>query len=88
MLSIAKKPYEPLLEESDDSAYQRFSRNLNVCHSIPLFLVMHPQFYLFKDLKSFSFITEAFNVGNFFWSDVEQCAKMLVEKCPNLEVYI
>lgn len=48
-----EKPYEPLLEESDDPAYP--SRNPNVCHinSILLLFVMHPQFYLFKDLKSF-----------------------------------
>ena len=26
--------------------------------------------------------------GNFLCPDVEQCAKMLVERCPNLEVYI
>lgn len=65
-----EKPYEPLLEESDDPAYQRPSHNPNVCHinSILLLLVMHPhwQFYLFEDLKSSSFITEAFNVGGKF----------------------
>ena len=63
------KSCEPPLQESDDPAYQRPSRHPNVL------LVMHPQFYLLKDFKSFSFITKEFNVVNFLWSDIEQCAK-------------
>ncbi|KAF8805754.1 hypothetical protein BYT27DRAFT_7257988 [Phlegmacium glaucopus] len=67
-----EKPYEPVLQDTDDPAYQRPSFN--------------PNFYLFKDLKSFSFRTEAFNVGNFTRPDVERCGTMLIERCPNLEV--
>ncbi|KAF8812095.1 hypothetical protein BYT27DRAFT_7183093 [Phlegmacium glaucopus] len=67
-----ERPFGPMLEEiDDDPAYQRPSHN--------------PNFYLFKDLKSFSFKTEAFNVGNFALPDVEQYGKTLVERCPNLE---
>ncbi|KAF8801833.1 hypothetical protein BYT27DRAFT_7197718 [Phlegmacium glaucopus] len=66
-----ERPFEPMLDDTDDPAYQRPSHN--------------PNFYLFNNLKSFSFRTEAFNVGNFPLPDVEQCGKMLVERCPNLE---
>ncbi|KAF8966504.1 hypothetical protein BDZ97DRAFT_1917604 [Flammula alnicola] len=67
-----EKPYEPLLEDTDDSAYQRPTRN--------------PNFFLFRDLTSFLLQTEAFNVGEFGVPNIERCGKMLVEDCPNLEV--
>ena len=49
---------------------------------------MHPQFYLFKDLEPFSFITKVFNVGNFL-GQIEQleCVKNPPSLCPNLDVY-
>ena len=46
-----EEPYEPLLEESDDPPIRD--------------LVMYLQFYLFRDLKSFSFQRKVFNVSNF-----------------------
>ncbi|KAF8805753.1 hypothetical protein BYT27DRAFT_6654581 [Phlegmacium glaucopus] len=67
-----KRYHEPVLQGTFDPVYQRPSCN--------------PNFYLFKDLKSFSFRTEGFDVSNFALPEVEQCGKMLVERCPNLEV--
>lgn len=85
------KPSRYALQQQDDPAYQRPVRNPNVCliavtqYNFTIYLGIPRQFYLFRDLKSFLFSTEAFNVSNFACPDVEQCAKMLIGNCPNLE---
>ncbi|CAA7265497.1 unnamed protein product [Cyclocybe aegerita] len=67
-----EKPYEGDLGEVDDPAYHRPTFSTN--------------FFSLKSLKSFSFITEAYNTPSAGKPNLDCLATMLVNDCPDLEV--